>query len=42
MRNSRSAVVLVALLVIVSAQIVWAQKARVWDLDAYPGGTWAP
>ncbi len=41
MRNSRGVVVLAVLLLIVSAQIMWAQKAKVWDLGIYPGGTWA-
>jgi uncharacterized membrane protein len=30
-----------ALLLIGSAQLTWAQKAKVWDLGHYPGGTWA-
>ena len=41
MRSSRSIVVLAVVLLIVSAQIMWAQKAKVWDLGVYPGGTWA-
>jgi uncharacterized membrane protein len=32
---------LVALLLIGSAQGTWAQKAKVYDLGHYPGGTWA-
>ncbi len=40
MRSSRSIVVL-AVLLIVSAQIMWAQEAKVWDLGHYPDGTWA-
>jgi len=41
MRSSRSIVVLAVLLLIVSAQIMWAQGAKVWDLGHYPSGTWA-
>ena len=41
MRSSRSITVFAALLLIVSVQIMWAQKAKVWDLGVYPEGTWA-
>jgi uncharacterized membrane protein len=41
MRGSRGIVVLAALLLVVSAQTMWAQHAKTWDLGTYPGGTWA-
>jgi len=40
MRLSRSIVVL-AVLLIVSVSITWAQESETWDLGHHPGGTWA-
>lgn len=41
MRKSFSIVFSAVLLLIGSAQGTWAQKAKVYDLGHYPGGTWA-
>jgi probable HAF family extracellular repeat protein len=41
MRRLFTIVFSVALLAIGSAQGAWAQKAKVYDLGHYPGGTWA-
>ena len=41
MRKSFSIAFPFVLLLICSAQGVWAQKAKVWDLGVYPGGSWA-
>jgi uncharacterized membrane protein len=41
MRKSFSVAFSAVLLLIVSAQLTWAQKHKVWELGTYPGGTWA-
>jgi probable HAF family extracellular repeat protein len=41
MRKLFSIVFSAVLLLIVSGQETWAQKAKVYDLGTYPGGTWA-
>ena len=41
MRKLAAIVFSAALLLIGSAQLTWAQKAKVWDLGHYRGGTWA-
>ena len=41
MRKLFSIVFSAALLLMVSAQIMWAQKAKVYDLGHFKGGTWA-
>jgi uncharacterized membrane protein len=41
MRTLLSIAFSAALLLIGSAQVTWAQEAKVYDLGTYPGGTWA-